>query len=365
MPNPIPTGLVGFGFGGRIFHAPFIHATPGLDLAAVMQRSSSSAADEYPAAHIFHSTEELLADAAIRLVTVCTPNQSHFAVARQCLLAGRHVVVDKPLTITSDEAEELVALAAERNLHVFTFQNRRWDGDFLTIRELLNSGELGRLVLYEARWDRFRPIPRAGTWKETDPGAGMLLDLGTHLADQVLALFGLPQSVTGEVTTDRDGSAIEDGFHITFHYAKDGPHRGLRARITTSFVAAEPAPRFALYGTHGSFVKYGLDAQESALIAGRRPPQSDSAAPWLAEPESAWGTLTTAADISQPANLSERRVPTLPGDYRNFYAAVRDCILGLPNSAVTGADGLRVIRMLELARESSDTGRTLPIPQSW
>jgi predicted dehydrogenase len=362
MTPEIKAGLIGFGFGGRIFHAPFLHATPGLELSAIVQRRGDTAAATYPSVQIFRSTEDLLADDSIPLIVVCTPNGSHFDVAKQCLLAGHHVVVDKPLTATAAQAQELVTLAAARNLHLFAFHNRRWDGDFLTVKQVLASGELGRLVTYEGRWDRFRPVPRENTWKESsDDGTGMLLDLGPHLVDQALALFGRPTSVTGELATNRDHSVVDDAFFITLHYAN-----GLRARLSATFVASDASPRFLLHGTHGSFRKYGLDAQEAALITGgERPPQpgDSNAALWHANPESEWGTLTTAADNREPIQLTTRRIPTLPGDYRNFYAAVRDALLGKPNHAVTGQDGLRTLRILELARESSTTGRTLPVPE--
>lgn len=366
MTAAINTGLIGFGMGGRIFHAPFIRATPGLNLSAIVQRTGDAAAAEYPPStgvRILRSVEELLADDSIRLVVVCVPNNAHFAVARQCLLAGRDVVVDKPLTVVSAEAQELVQLAAARKLRLFAFQNRRWDGDFLTVKQILASGELGRLVTYEGRWDRFRPIPRQNTWKESDAGAGMLLDLGSHLVDQALVLFGQPSAVTGEVRTDRDNSAIDDNFLITLHYDQAGPHRGLRARLSASWLAADPAPRFLLHGTRGSFRKQGMDAQEAALLSGARPPLPGVNAPeWLPNPQSEWGTLTTATDAHEPIQLNSRRIPTLPGDYRNFYAAVRDALLGLSNDAVTGVDGLRVVRLLELARASSEAARTLPVP---
>jgi scyllo-inositol 2-dehydrogenase (NADP+) len=365
MTNSIQTGLIGFGFGGRIFHAPFVHATPGLELAAIVQRRGDTAAADYPACRILRSVDDLLADDSIRLAIVCTPNASHFEVARQCLLAGKDVVVDKPLTATAAQAQELVELAASRKLKLFAFHNRRWDGDFLTVKQVLASGELGRLVTFEGRWDRHRPVPRANTWKETaDEGTGMLLDLGPHLVDQALALFGRPSAVTGEVSSNRDNSAVDDAFFLTLHY-NDGPHRGLKARLSATMVAADPAPRFLLHGTHGSFRKYGLDAQEAALIGGARPPQPDTAnAPlWHANPEAEWGTLTSAANNREPLQLSTRRIPTLPGDYREFYAAVRDALLGKESQAVTGQDGLRTMRILELARESSIAGCTLTVPE--
>jgi predicted dehydrogenase len=365
MTSAIQTGLIGFGFGGRTFHAPFLHATAGLQLAVIMQRRGDSAAAAYPESRIVRSVEELLADPQLRLVVVCTPNASHFDVAKQCLLAGKDVVVDKPLTATSTQAQELVELAAERKVQLFSFHNRRWDGDFLTVRQVLASGNLGRLVTFEGRWDRYRPVPRENTWKElADEGTGILFDLGPHLVDQALALFGRPSAIIGEVATNRDNSAVDDAFLITLHY-NDGPCRGLKALLSATMVASDPAPRFLLHGTHGSFRKYGLDAQEAALIGGARPPLPDApgASLWHANPESEWGTLTSTTDNREPIQLNTQRIPTLPGDYRGFYASVRDALLGKENAAVTGQDGLRVVRILELARESSASGCTIAVPQ--
>ena len=363
MPAPIRCGLIGFGFGGRIFHAPFLRATDGLELAAIVQRKGDTAAAEYPGATIHRSIESILADQTIDLITVCTPNATHHAVARQCLAAGRHVVVDKPLTATSEQAKDLVLLARAQKKHLFTFQNRRWDGDYLTVRQVLESGALGRLVTCEIRYDRFRPTIRPNTWKEDPDGAGILLDLGSHVLDQALTLFGRPDSVTGEVTTDRDASAIDDAFFLTLHYAKHGPNKGLRVRVASTWLAADPSPRYHLHGTKGSYKKFGLDAQEAALIAGRRPPASGTPhpPPWLPNPEETWGTLTVSIPNTDPIQCSTSRVPTLPGDYRGFYTAVRDAVLGKPNAAVTGVEGWRVVRILELTRQSSDEDRTIPI----
>jgi len=359
----IRCALIGYGFGGRIFHAPFLRATPGLELAAIVQRKGDTAAAENPGVTIHHSIESLLADQTIDLITVCTPNPTHHAVARQCLQAGRHVVVDKPLTATSADAKDLVLLARQRGRHLFAFQNRRWDGDYLTVRQVLASGALGRLVTCEIHYNRYRPTLRPNTWKENPDGAGILLDLGSHVLDQALTLFGRPESVTGEVSTDRDLSAIDDAFFLTLHYPKSGPHKGLRVRVAATWLAADDSPRYLLRGTQGSFKKFGLDAQEAALIAGRRPPLVGeiNAEPWLPNPEETWGTLTTSIPNTDPMQCSTSRVPTLPGDYRDFYAAVRDAVLSRPNAAVTGVEGWRVVRLLELVRQSSDEGRTLPI----
>jgi predicted dehydrogenase len=333
----------------------------GLRLAAIMQRKGDEAAKAYPATRIARSVEELLADKSIELVVVSTPNETHFALAKQALEAGKHVVIDKPFAATSVEALALGKLAKSKSLLVIPFHNRRWDGDFLTVKKLLAEQAVGRLVTFESHFDRFRPVPRENTWKEAEnPANGMLFDLGPHLVDQVLALFGAPSAITASVRADRDQTAIEDAFDITLHYpAANG--KGLLAHCRTSYLACDNAPRFLLHGTKGSFRKRGLDPQEPALVGGAKVPTQGSQEVWLQEDESAWGTLTVAPNPADPATLITRQVKTERCDYRGFYANVRDAILGTAPLAVTPEDGFRVIRLLELARESSAEGRTLKV----
>jgi predicted dehydrogenase len=357
----IGVGVIGFGLGGRVFHAPFVNAVTGLRLAAIMQRKGDEAAKAYPATKIVRSLDELLADKSIEMVVVSTPNQTHFALAKQALEAGKHVVIDKPFASTSEEAKQLGELARSKSLFVIPFHNRRWDGDFQTVRKLLQEGAVGRLVTFESHFDRFRPIPRENTWKEAEnPANGMLFDLGPHLVDQVLALFGPPAAITASVRADRDQTAIEDAFDITLHYpAANG--KGLLAHCRTSYLACDNAPRFLLHGTRGSFRKHGLDPQEPALVGGAKVPVQGSQEVWLQEEESAWGTLTVAPNPADPTTLVTRQVKTERCDYRGFYANVRDAILGASPLAVTPDDGFRVIRLLELARQSSAEARTLKV----
>ena len=357
----IGVGVIGFGLGGRVFHAPFVNAVTGLRLAAIMQRKGDEAAKAYPATKIVRSLDELLADKSIKMVVVSTPNQTHFALAKQALEAGKHVVIDKPFASTSEEAKQLGELARSKSLFVIPFHNRRWDGDFQTVRKLLQEGAVGRLVTFESHFDRFRPIPRENTWKEAEnPANGMLFDLGPHLVDQALALFGAPAAITASVRADRDQTAIEDAFDITLHYpAANG--KGLLAHCRTSYLACDNAPRFLLHGTKGSFRKHGLDPQEPALVGGAHVPAQGSAEVWLQENESAWGKLTVAPYPADPGTLIEQHIKTELCDYRNYYANVRDAILGTAPLAVTAEDGYRVIRLLELARQSSAEGRTLKV----
>jgi predicted dehydrogenase len=343
----IDTGLIGFGASGRTFHAPVIHAVPSMRLAAILQRSGNDAAKSYPGARLVRSVEEMLSMQEISLVVIATPNTSHYPLARQCLLAGRHVVVDKPFTTTWQEAEALIKLANECNRLISVYQNSRWHGDFLTTRTLIASGILGPLARYEAHFDRFRPELRPGAWREgSDPGSGLLFDLGPHLIDQALLLFGTPTHLSADVRIERDAAVADDAFDIVLHYGK------FRAVLGASMLAASPGPRFLLYGTRGSFVKYGVDPQAEALKLGETPGGDR----WGEESEAMWGKLSLAKGDA----ITTEQIPTEPGDYRRYYANVRDAILGKAALDVTSQQALDLMHALELAVESSRRGCVVP-----
>jgi len=355
MSAEIGVAVVGFGLAGQVFHAPFVSAVPGLRLEAIVQRKGDEADKAYPTARTLRSVEEALGSTAVQLIVVATPNETHFALAKQALQAGKHVVIDKPFAATSAEAVELKELAEKLGLIVAPFHNRRWDGDFLTVQRLLKEGAVGRLVTYESHFDRFRPLPRENTWKEgANSSHGLLFDLGPHLVDQALALFGPPVGITASVRKDRDKTEIEDAFDITLEYPR------LRAHCRSSMLACDAAPRFLLHGTRGSFKKYGLDPQEPALVGGAKVPRL-GVGEWLAEPDEQWGTLTVAPVPSDPGTLTRTKLKTELGDYRLFYANVRDAIRGEAKLAVTPEDGYRTIKLLEMARESTEERRTLPV----
>ena len=357
----INVGLIGFGFAGRTFHAPFIAGVPGLRLAAILQRHGDDAAQAYPDARLVRSLPEMLAMDSIALVVVATPNDSHCSLAKESLLAGRDVVIDKPFAPTYAEAAEVAALAESRGRLLSVYQNRRWDGDFKALQRLIASGELGRAVSYESHFDRFRPQPRAGAWRElAGPGTGVLFDLGPHLIDQALTLFGPPQAVSADVRVEREGAVVDDAFDITLVYP------GLRAHLRASMLASRPGAHFVVHGTKASFVKYGLDPQEDALKRGERPEATPN---WGMEPQEAWGTLTlgnagSPGERGIPAQASvERRIPSNAGDYRGYYENVRDAILGKAALAVTPQAALRVMRVLELAVQSSQERRVVEFPE--
>ena len=344
----IKVGLVGFGLAGRSFHAPVIRAVPGLQLSAIVQRSGAEAAEKYPDVRIVRSLDELLAIAEIQLVVIATPNDTHYPFARQCLEAGRDVVVDKPFTTTLEEAILLAQVAKNTGRLLTVYQNRRYDGDFQAIRKLVADGTLGRIVRFETSYDRFRPKLKPSAWRETQrPGSGILFDIAPHLIDHALVLFGLPEAVTGDIRIERENAVADDAFDITLHYAG-----GMRAVLRSSILAAAPRPRFILFGTQGSFVKQSFDLQELNLRRGFIPVDT----PWGAEPEENWGVLTVPAQES----FEQRRIPSVGSDYRDFYANVRDAILGRAELAVTPEWSLNIVRMLELARASSQERRTIP-----
>jgi len=344
----IEVGLVGFGLAGRAFHAPVIRAVPGLHLAAILQRSGNQAAEMYPDVRIVRSLDELLAMREIRLVVIATPNDTHYAFARQCLEAGRDVLVDKPFTTTLEEAASLVQLAKKAGRLLTVYQNRRYDGDFQAIRQLVAEGTLGRIVRFETAYDRYRPQLKPGAWRETSrQGSGILFDIAPHLIDHALVLFGQPEAVTADVRIERESAHADDAFDIMLHYSN-----AMRAVLRSSILAASPRPRFVLLGTRGSFVKQTFDPQEMNLRRGPIP----AGTAWGAEPEENWGILTVPAGDS----FEHRRIPSATCDYRHYYANVRDALLGKAELAVTPEWALDVMRLLLLARESSEQRRTLP-----
>jgi predicted dehydrogenase len=344
----IEVGLIGFGLAGRAFHAPVIRAVPGLRLAAILQRSGSEAAEKYPGVRIVRSLEELLAIEEIRLIVIATPNDTHCPLARQCLAAGRDVVVDKPFATTLEEASSLVQFAKRAGRLLTVYQNRRYDGDFQAIRELVAAGTLGRIVRFETSYDRYRPQLKPAAWRETQrPGSGILFDIAPHLIDHALVLFGLPEAVTADVRIERENAVADDAFDITLYYPGS-----MRAVLRSSILAAAPRPRFVVLGTLGSFVKQSFDPQEMNLRSGHIPANTA----WGAEPEENWGVLTLPAGDT----FTQRRIPSASCDYRDYYSNVRDAILGRAKLAVTPEWSLDVMRMLELARESSEKRRTVP-----
>jgi len=344
----IEVGLVGFGLGGKAFHAPAIAAVKGLRLVAVLQRHENTAAEIYPGVTVVRTLEELLAIESIKLVAISTPNDSHYSYAKACLNAGRDVVVDKPFTTKLAEAKELEELARKRGRLLTVYHERRLDGDFATVKKLIARGELGRVVHFEETFDRCRPQVR-DSWKEkVGPGCGVFWDLAPHLIDHALVLFGKPQALLADLRMERDGARNVDAFDVTFYYAN-----GFRAALSSTTLAPVMRPHFRVRGTLGEFIKHGLDPQEALLRAGK--PMSGES--WgLEEPEQ-WGTLSV---IDGDRGVTERRIASERGDYRAFYENVRDAMLQKAKPLVTPEEALQVMYALELSEASSAERTILP-----
>lgn len=347
MTNSINVGLVGFGLAGRVFHAPLISANPNLRLTHVVQRHGNESQQKYPQAKLIRDVDGLLADPSVDLVVVATPNASHFEIAAKSLQAGKHVVVDKPFAISSTEADELIVLARSMERLLSVFHNRRWDGDFLTVRQILNKKLLGRLAEFGSRFDRFRPQIKPGAWREqAGPGSGVLFDLGSHLIDQAVVLFGLPEGVSADLRPQRDGAVAIDNFEVRLEYS------ALKVTLKAGSLVCEPSPRFVLYGTEGSYIKFGLDPQEEALKQGGSPLQPN----WGTEREQAWGTHTQCDGV-----VARAKYPTLAGCYPEFYTNVYRAINKQEELAANPEQARAVVRLIELAQQSALERRTIPV----
>ncbi|MFJ4078354.1 Gfo/Idh/MocA family oxidoreductase [Streptomyces iakyrus] len=344
--TPLRVGLVGYGLAGSVFHAPLIAATEGLALDTVVTSNperQQQARAEFPDVRLAATPDELFARAAeLDLIVVASPNKTHVPLATTALKAGLPVVVDKPVAGTAAEARELAALAEERELLLSVFQNRRWDNDFLTLRKLLNEGELGDVWRFESRFERWRPKPKGG-WRESgDPTeiGGLLYDLGSHVVDQALVLFGPAASVYAETDIRRPGAETDDDTFIAITHTN-----GVRSHLYVSATTAQLGPRFRVLGSSAGYVKYGLDPQEAALRDGLRPGSG-----WGTEDESLWGRVGSG---ESPVTGGGRPEPTLPGDYPAYYAAVAKALLeGAPNP-VTAREAAAALDVLEAARRSA------------
>jgi len=278
---PLQVALIGYGNAGRIFHAPLIPGVPGLQLACICSSRPEAVRADWPQMRVLATPEAVFADPGIDVVVVATPNASHHALAKAALQAGKHVVVDKPCCVTLAETDDFLATAQAKKRVLTVFQNRRFDSDFLALQQVLASGQLGRVVQVESHFDRYRPTVPARWREQSLPGSGLWFDLGPHLVDQALALWGLPDALCLDLACLRDGAQVNDWFHAVLRY--DTRHGGLRVILHASTLVAELGPRWAVHGTQGSFTKFGLDTQEDALKAGRRP-QMDALHDWGQDP---------------------------------------------------------------------------------
>lgn len=347
---PVRAGLVGFGLAGSSFHAPIIAATPGMTLAAIVTGNAERQRDAqraYPNARIIASPQELWRSAAdIDVVVIATPNRTHLPLAIDALEHDLHVVVDKPFAPSVKDAQRVIDVAQARDRILTVYQNRRWDGDFRTLRQLLDQGRLGDVWRFESRFERWRPQPKGG-WRESgDPAeaGGLLFDLGSHIIDQALVLFGAATHVYAEIDRRREGMEVDDDGFVALTHAS-----GVYSHLFMSAVAGDMGPRFRVLGSHGAYVKWGMDPQEARLRNGERPSEKD----FGAEPELQWGRLGAGEQL--------QTIPTLPGDYRHFYAGVVAAVREGAPPPVSARDAVNSLAVIEAARRAATEQRVIAL----
>jgi scyllo-inositol 2-dehydrogenase (NADP+) len=350
--------VIGYGLAGAVFHAPLISSTPSFQIAGIVTTNEDRRAvarRDFPEASILSSADEIWRDASrYDLVVIATSNRSHLPLGLSAIEAGLPVVVDKPIAVTAEDGRKLIAAARERHVSLTVFQNRRWDGDFLTLRSIIERDLLGPIVRYESRFERYRPSPKASAWRESsDPeeGGGLLLDLGSHLVDGALVLFGWPVDVYAEVGTYRPGAEVDDDTFVALRFAG-----GIHAHLWMNTVVRTLGPRFHVSGLRGTYSKYGLDPQEPALKDGMRPGDPD----WGLEPLESWGSLSTDVDGLH----FDGSIETLPGAYEAFYAQLRDALRGHGPIPVDPNESLATLQVIEAARESAQAHRVVTLPES-
>ena len=346
--NKIQVGLASFGMSGKVFHAPILAHHEGFNITKIVERSKDEVRYIYPDVISMPSFDELLNDDDIELVVVNTPDTTHFDYARKALEAGKHVIVEKPFTRTIRQGEDLIKLAEKKKRVLSVFQNRRWDGDFQTIRKILENDWLGRLVEFESNYMRYRNYIQPDTWKESAlQGIGISYNLGAHMIDQAVALFGMPEAVWADIDKMRTDSEIDDFYDIKLIYPD------IKVRLKASYLVREEVPRYVLHGTNGSFLKYGIDMQEDMLKQGGNPSMPD----WGKEPESHWGILNTEYNGIHIRG----KVETVAGNYAAYYNNIYDVIRKRAELEVLPEQALDVLHIIEAAKESSRSGQNVDL----
>jgi len=344
----IQTALCSFGMSGKLFHAPFISVSPEFHLRAVLERTNQLAHKTYPGIRSYRTLDELLADELIELVVVNTPNMTHFDFAKQIIRAGKHLIVEKPFTATVKEAEELIALADQYRVKLSVYHNRRYDSGFRTVKKVLDEGWLGDIVDAEMHFDRYVPLLSYKVHKETPTAAvGSLYDLGSHLIDQSLVLFGMPHAVYADFAAYRPHSKVIDYFDVKLFYNNH------KVTLKSSYFVREPLPGNIFHGKKGSFIKSNADVQEKALQAGKMPDAED----WGIELESERGLLNTERN----GKVIRERIPTERGNYMGYYDQIYKSIREGQELPVTGSEGLKVIKIIEMAIKSDKEKRVIDL----
>ena len=344
----VSVGICSFGMSGKLFHAPFIDAHPGFELSAIVERHNNDSKERYPNAKLYRSVEELCADKDLQLIVVNTPTHLHFEQAKQVLKAGKNIVIEKPFAITVKEAEELTVLAEKNNLFLSVYQNRRYDGDYHAVKNMVEQGLLGELREVEIRYDRFRPTFGGKQHKEGNlPGAGILYDLSPHLVDQAIQLFGFPNALFADLIKMRDDVAAPDYFELLFYYDK------LRVRLKASCIARESTYAYVLHGMKGSFLQHRSDMQEQQLLDGAKP-SLESWCPGLSLPD---GLLHTEIN----GEVVRKETTSSPGNYMGYYDDVYKALTGQGPNPVPAADGINNMRIIEAALESVKEGKIIKL----
>ncbi len=344
----IKTGICSFGMSGKLFHAPFIGAHPGFELSAIVERHHNESRERYPSSRLCRSVEELCSDPSLQLVVVNTPTHLHYPHAMQVLQAGKNLVIEKPLTVTVKEAEELTALAKKKGLFLSVYQNRRYDGDFLAVKEVVEKKLLGDIREVEIRYDRYRPAPGGKQHKEGNlPGAGILHDLSPHLADQAIQLFGFPQSVFADIWKMRDDVEVPDYFELLFYYEK------MRVRLKATCIARESGFAYTIHGMKGTFLQQRSDLQEKQLQEGARPSLEE----WCIVPEQPDGILHTESD----GVIVRKDTRSKAGNYMGYYDDINKALTGQGPNPVPPEDGLKNMRIIEAALMSASEGRIVEL----
>lgn len=343
--KPIQTAIASYGMSGIVFHGPLLENHTGFEVRKILERHHENSAGKHPGARLVRNFKDLLDDSEIELIIINTPDYLHHEMSVRALEAGKHIVVEKPFTLRTKEAEEIIKLAQEKKLMVSVFQNRRWDGDFMTVKKVIREGGLGRLVSFESHFDRFRNYIQDSWKEEVSLGAGTLYNLGSHMIDQALHLFGMPDYLFADVRAQRTGSKVDDTFDIHMNY------KDVKCLVRGSYLVKEQGPRYILHGTHGSFLKSGLDPQEQALKEGRMPFGED----WGADDPELYGILNTEQDNAD----SRKTIPTLPGNYQAYYDNIYEHLRNGAELSVKPGEAANVIRIIEAAYESADKGITI------
>src|SRR6185436_10893267 len=338
--QPINTALCSFGMSGWVFHAPFITTNPGFNFYGVWERTKNLAQEKYPSVKTFRALEDLLADKNIGLVIVNTPSVTHYDHAKQVIQAGKHLIIEKPFTATVAQAEELIDLAKKKNVKLSVYQNRRYDSDYKTVKKILDEGALGNIVDAEIHYDRYTPELSYKAHKETPtPAVGSVYDLGAHLIDQALQLFGMPYAIFADIVINRPGSKVDDYFDLKLFYPAH------RVTLKSSYFVRETLPGYVFHGTKGSFIKPKTDVQETDLQAHKKPGGDD----WGIEPDSQKGLLHTEKD----GKLIKEYIQSERGNYGDYYDGVYDAIRNNKDVPVSGEDGMKVIQVIEAATRSN------------